>query len=238
MAKSVPIKWRDSDAATLKKTVRQFNAKRARIIKKNPAMKAFLPPAKRVKDLREVIETRVDFNRQIRSLSKFLKKGAEEPLILEGGAKTTKWEFEETKIKVRRIDKMREKELELLNPSEEKGNMHTVEEMALMPKKPPTKVKESDWEAYVYAVEIQASSAYFDKRKRQYWENYKKALDTEFGGRADDIKQIVDMLGPEDTVAALYNDPILELGYIYGAEEAERKLKELREHWYLYVGYV
>ena len=68
MAKRYRIKWRLQDRKTLARTVKNFNAKITRLEKKHPELKEFLPEKISVKDLKNNIETRQDFNRELKSL--------------------------------------------------------------------------------------------------------------------------------------------------------------------------
>ena len=107
MPKKCNIKWRQVDNNKLSRKVKNFNAKRAKIIKKFPSMEEFLPDKMSVKELRKNIETRQDFNRVINSLNRFSQKNAEEPIVTKQGIKTTKYEIKEMSIKVATINRRR-----------------------------------------------------------------------------------------------------------------------------------
>ena len=89
MQKRYNIKWRDTDEKELAKMVRKFNAKRTRLLKQVPELEDFLPPKQSTKDIKNAVKTRRDFNNAMNSLDRFMRKGAEKPIVTKEGVKTT-----------------------------------------------------------------------------------------------------------------------------------------------------
>jgi hypothetical protein len=133
MSRQPQIRWRESDLQELKRVVKNFNAKLARIEKKNPAIKNYLPKfAKEVENeygeklveftdrlsvnqLIDMIHTRQDLNRELNALKRFSKRGAE--TIIDApdtdyNIKLTKWQKEEMNRRLYHVNKRREKRLE------------------------------------------------------------------------------------------------------------------------------
>ena len=79
----VGIRWDKKTKAILNKTVKAFNAKLSRIEKQGKNLEAFMPERLSVKDLKKEIQTRAEFNRQIKRAQAFLKRGAEEVNVAE-----------------------------------------------------------------------------------------------------------------------------------------------------------
>ena len=92
MPKQYNIKWRDSDTKKLANAVRSYNAKRTRLLKQVPELDEFLPPKASTKEIRAGVKTRRDLENEIKSLKRFLKKGAEKPIVTKEGVKTTAYE--------------------------------------------------------------------------------------------------------------------------------------------------
>lgn len=234
MAKRYRIKWRLQDRKTLARTVKNFNAKITRLEKKHPELKEFLPEKISVKDLKSNIETRQDFNRQIKSLKRFSKRGAEKPVLSNSGITTTAWEKKEVGYKVALLNRKRKAEREKANVSTEKGTMGTIENAGLNPKKYDiNSIEPSSWERFKKNVEKQIKSSYFDEKKELYKQNYIKAFINVFGsgfiiGFESVLQKLKDM--PADELVDLYyNDPVMELDFIYDPLEYFQKFTSIQE---------
>lgn len=81
------IKWRDSDEAELKRVVKNFNAKINRLSKKNPEIKNILPEKKDWKEIKNLVGTRNDLNKELHMLERFSKNrnSADVFIILDDG---------------------------------------------------------------------------------------------------------------------------------------------------------
>lgn len=119
------ISWNENQTAELKKAIRNFNSKIARLEKKG-VPKGSLPERVRMtsevdkdgnvikKGLKDIIHNRNDLQREINSLKRFSRKGAEEltnaPLE-EGGfaenIKVTRWELDDIIRRTARVNKSR-----------------------------------------------------------------------------------------------------------------------------------
>lgn len=216
------IKWRDKDISKLKRVVKNFNAKRVRIIKKNPTASAYLPTKVSYKELKNQIETREDFNREIKSLLRFSKKGAESIVSNDNGLLITKWERREIGLKVRRINNSRKKIRDRLNPSVKTGTMGLVQEVGLRPKKDVFKdANRKKWEAFKETVHFQARSNYWADRYEQYLKNYIKSAENHLGVYADLIATLAKMAGGQFLFDIYPNEPSLQIDYTYNLEQAD-----------------
>lgn len=129
MSKQYNIKWRLEDEKELRRVARNFNDKLRRLVRQNPENKNILPQFYNEKTeqfesritivtLKEMIQTRQDFNRQLNMLKRFSKRGAEE--IVEApdntyGTRTTKWQRQETARLVGIVNRKRQERLDRLN---------------------------------------------------------------------------------------------------------------------------
>lgn len=236
MPKRYNIKWRDSDRKALATAVRKFNAKRTRLLKQVPELEDFLPKKASVKDIKDSIRTRRDFNNELKSLERFLVKGAEKPIVTKEGVKTTQYQKREIQIKVNAINARKRAELKKAAPSTEKGTMGTIRENNLLPKNADiNKVRKSDWAKYVESVEKQSKDSYSDERIERYKENYLKGLETAFGEKGNRIKQLVSQLSGDVLMDMYYNDPVLQLDFIYDPLEMEVRIEAMEEHLQEYL---
>ena len=234
MSRTSNIKWRKKDKQTISKTVQQFNAKITRTLKKHPEWADFMPERLTVQGLTEKIQTRKDYNREVRSVQRFLRKGAEAPFQSKSGIKTTRWEKKEVGYKVAQINRQRTIEAKRANVSTEKGTMGSIEANNLKPKKYNIdKIKPSEWDKFVNTVEKQVMSNYnYDKMVR-YKENYLQAIIINLGteGKAKELYDYVSQLDPEFMYNVYYDDPVLQIQFTSDPLPADMIAESALEHW-------
>lgn len=234
MPRTSNIKWRKSDKQTISKTVQQFNAKITRTLKKHPEWADFMPERLTVQGLTEKIQTRKDYNREVRSVKRFLRKGAETPFQSKSGIKTTQWEKKEVGYKVAQVNRQRTIEAKRANVSTEKGTMGSIEANNLKPKKYNIdKIKPSEWDKFVNTVEKQVMSNYHYDKMVRYKENYLKAILINLGteGKAKELYDYVSQLNPEFMYNAYYDDPVLQIQFTSDPLPADMIAESALEHW-------
>ena len=231
MQKRYNIKWRESDEKELAKAVRKFNAKRTRLLKQIPDLEEFLPAKISTKEIREQIKTRRDLKNELNSIERFMRKGAEKPIVTKEGIKTTTYEKKEIEIKVRAINARRSAERKRANVSTEKGTMGTIRENNLRPKQVNiNKIKKSDWEKFKESVEKQARDSYFQGKYERYKENFMKGLENAFGEKGRELQEIAAQISAEQLTQMYYDDPILQIDFIYDPLEMQVKIDAMKEH--------
>ena len=231
MQKRYNIKWRDSDEKELAKAVRKFNAKRTRLLKQVPELEEFLPPKASTKAIKESVKTRRDFNNELNSIERFMRKGAEKPIVTKEGVKTTAYEKKELQIKIRAINNRRAAERKKANVSTEKGTMGTIRANNLQPKQVDLdKVKKSDWNKFVESAEKQARDSYAADKYERYKENFLKGLENAFGENGKDLIKLAKQLDPETLTQMYFDDPILQIDFIYDPLEMQTKIDAMTEH--------
>lgn len=215
-------------------TVRNFNAKITRTIKKHPELKAFLPEKLSVKEVNEKIKTRQDFNRELKSYQRFLKKGAEKPIMSDTGIKTTTWEKREIGYKVAQINRNRTREAKRADVSTTKGTMGSIVANNLKPKKYNLdKIKASDWEKYIQTVEYQVMSNYTANKIEQYKANYLQAIIRNLGTgkKAMELIELVEGLDASMMYYSFYDDPVVQIQFISDPLPAEEIAEHAINHW-------
>ena len=129
MSKQYNIKWRVNDEKELRRVARNFNDKLRRLVKENPENKNILPQFYNEKtdqfesrltvaSLKDMIQTRQDYNRMLNMLKRFSKRGAEKIIEAPGntyGTRTTKWQRTETARLVGIVNRKRQERLDRLN---------------------------------------------------------------------------------------------------------------------------
>ena len=119
MAKQHKIKWRPADEKELRRVVKNYNAKVSRLEKKNPELAHIYPQHTSVKEVKELIATREDFNRELNMLKRFSKSGAEDIVAIPGNdynLTTTRWQRTEMNRRAAIVNRRRkERRVKLAN---------------------------------------------------------------------------------------------------------------------------
>lgn len=208
MRRKYNIRWNADDEAELRRVVRNFNDKIRRLEKKDPKMKNALPERASVRQLKNLIETRADLNRELNSLRRFSKKGAEEIVEVpenKYNLKTTKWQKQEMTMKVSLINRRRKKRLQEIEAWEmtsggkklgyTKGEfgMGKADEVALNPLKAftPT-MSRADLNMKFRHINKEVQSSYFSAKEERLRYNYIVGLQRTY--RAEEIEDIIDAI--------------------------------------------
>lgn len=232
MPRQYNIKWRKQDKQKVTNTVRQFNSKITRLLKKNPALKPYLPDRINAKELTKNIQTRSDFNREINSLGRFLKKGAETPITTDTGLRTTQWQRKEIGYKVANINRQRTAERKRANVTTFTGTMGTIQKNNLEPKQYDfNKIKPSDWDKFVQNVEKQVKENYFSEKNELYKQNYMTAISNVFNKEdSSKLLSIIQNIPAENLIDLFYSDPVLQIDFVYDPLEASVLAAHIENH--------
>lgn len=224
MPKYNKIRWRESDLKELSRVVRNYNAKIKRLKQKDPLKyKNTLPQFYdsktdsysekiTVRQMKELINTRQDLNRELNALKRFSKKGAEEIVVVpdtDYNLKITKWQKTEMNRRIgvinrRRAQRLKEiQEMEMKSRGEELGytreefGMGKQYEKELRPMNAFTRrMDQSDLKWKWRSIRNESQSDYFTKRDYQVRENYIKGLKENYN--YNDIKDVVEEIEKMD----------------------------------------
>lgn len=226
MPRASNIRWRKSDAEKLSRAVGQFNAKRTRVLKKDPAMVAFQPERENVKELRELIQTRADFNRILARLKRYTKKGSEALVNVPGSdVITTKFALAEVTRNLRTKRTRNERIKKELNLGPTTGTMGTIKELNLNDSQIDLKkVPQSKWGDYVKLSEKKLLDSYEYEKQLIYRDNFIKGLNKVFGSKGDQLVEKIKTV-PLPIIIEWLQDAVLNLDYVYGAEAIEVRLE-------------
>lgn len=213
MAKRYNIRWNESDEKELKRVVKNFNQKIDRLSKKNPQNKKYLPEKVSIKEMRSLIETRQDFNRELKSLQRFSRKGSEEIVDVpdnDYNLKTTKWQKKEMQIRVATVNANRKRRKEQIESWEMKSGgkslgytkgdfgMGQVDEVALRPAKAFTpSMSKAELDKKFRSLRKESQTNYFDAKEMRLKKNYvEKGLLANYN--EEDIKDIIEKIDEMD----------------------------------------
>jgi hypothetical protein len=248
MSRKPPIKWRESDAEKLTKEIERFNAKIYRTRNRHPELASVLPETIKKADKQKLIQElqakpRSEFKKELNTLSRFGKKGAEKAIVSKTGNVVTKWEKNEVALKVAQINRERTRERKAVENMDvtsrgssvglKRGEMGSERLNELRPKKFDfDKIKGGkEWEKFKASVFKQASPEARDKRMEEYKANYIKGLKNAFGEYADHIIEIIEGLPAENVVKTYYGEQEATITFFYEKQDMDAKLDILEGIW-------
>lgn len=234
------IRWRNSDTAELQRVINNFNAKLYRTQKKNPDSVDYLPSRVKKSDIIKSIETRADFNRTLKSLQRFSKKGAEKLVKSSRGAKATQWEVDEFKRKQRLENARRKREKKKLDEKPvtsrgkptglKRGEMGSVRENSLKPsKKKFENLSQKEWDKAKSAIDKALDVRHREQRKQHMKDNYIKGLQN--AGYSDDVIKLVEDTELDDFLETVETDTEATIDFIYEPIEQAKKEEALKQVW-------
>jgi hypothetical protein len=251
MSRKPLINWRKSDTEKLETYIKRFNAKVYRTRKAHPELADIQPKpilkADKQKLIQEIKEKpRAEFNKQLRSMERYGRKGAEKAITSKNGITVSKWELKETKLKYNQIEREKARELKVVENMDvtsqgKKVNLKRAEmgDERVNELKPVDfrfdKVKTPiEWQKYKDYVDKRTDYANRMKLIESYKENYLKGLD-EYGGYADDIKSLVNSLPADVVVDKFYSEQEASIDFYYegidGRQDPDTVLNIIRGVW-------
>lgn len=260
MSKQSKIKWREEDTKELARVVKNFNAKLNRLIKKNPENSNILPSFYNEKtkefenrisleQLKGMISTRQDLNRELNALKRFSKRGAE--MIVDApdndyGSRTTKWQRTEMNRRIGVINRRRKNRLDTLNEVEMANAsgklgytvgqvaMGSASKNALNPMKSFTPgMNQNDIKWKFRAIMNESRSEYFNEKDERLRQNYIRSLEENY--RGGDITGVVNVINGMDINEFLLKfeakGDAFEFSYPPDEDQYQAYLSELRSYW-------
>ena len=261
MSKQYSIKWRAKDERELRRVAKNFNSKLRKLIKKDPNLKNVLPQFYNekteqfesritIKGIKNLIETRKDYNRQLNMLRRFSRRGAER--IVEApkniyGSRTTRWQKLETSRLVGLVNRKRKERLEKLNLVEmmnSGGKLgYTLGQMfgmglASKNKLNPTKAftssqSQTDIKYKFRSLLGEAMSNYHRNRDEILKDNYIRALMENYN--SSDIEDVIARIRSMDSDMFILKfeakGDSFEFAYPPDGEQYRAYLSELKGYW-------
>lgn len=200
MSKYHRIKWSESDKKELARVVRNFNAKIDRLNKKDPSKmlnslpegmtvnKNALPEKVSVRQLKDLIKTRQDLKREINTLKRFSKKGAEKIELVpdtDYNLQVTNWQRKEMNREVGIINRRRKERLDMIRNVGVEGHDFTLGQLG-MGKQAENELKptssfyrtmsQTDLKWKWKSLRAERQSSYFTEKDYRVRDNYIKGL--------------------------------------------------------------
>ncbi len=241
MSKFHKIKWTDDDQKELERTVRNFNAKLTRLQKKDPSQilnslpdgmrvnKNALPEKVTVKQMKELIHTRQDLKRELNSLKRFSKKGAEKIELVpdtDYNLQVSKWQRKEMNRTVGIVNRKRKERLEMIRNVSVEGHDFTLGQLG-MGKQAENELKptssfyrtmsQTDLKWRFKSLQVERQSSYFTEKDYRVKANYIKALKNNFGeSRVEDIVKAIEDMDIKDFLDKFMAVDLNKFEFAYG----------------------
>ena len=249
MSKKYQIRWNENDSKELARSVRNFNAKVKRLEKKYTGQDVILPEKVSIKDIKDLVNTRRDLQREIKSLQRFTTRGSEKFVTIpntDNNITLTKWQKEEMSRRAGIVNRKRsqrrkaieEKELsykgQRLGYNRGAVGMGRPDELVLRPTKTFTKKMTKQDVRYKFKHFMRESqSDYWHKRDIAMREGFIKALEQNFNMHdIKDVKEAIMDMDIDDFKETLLSNPEdFSTAYPPSDEEYEGYLNQLKSSW-------
>lgn len=213
MSKRYGIRWNDDLNSEVKRVVKNYNAKVKRVENLYKGRSdVVIPERVSVKELKSLVGTKRDLSRELNSLKRFSKRGAEQLVdvpVVEDNIKITKWQKTEMNRRSGVINRTRAKrreqleEIEMTSGGKSLGysrgefGMGKADKLSLKPTKAFTK-KMDKWDIQKKARSLRkhSQSDYFNKSDQRLYDNYIKSLEDTYGPEA--VKDLVEKIKKMD----------------------------------------
>lgn len=229
------IRWSEKDVTNLRNTVRQFNSKLTRIEKQGKNLQAFMPERLNVKELRENITTRKEYNKAMQRAKAFLKKGAEEIKVSEKGLALTKWEIQQIRNLQQQAEYEHKKYLERMRAGTKKETTGKGEEEQKIPKFDFGKRGVADYEKYLAMLQKRLTGQYYEDKQDLYIQNYITAIYRRYGHteKVEKLVEHLENLGADKVVQQFYQNFDMTIEFTYDLTLSDNQLFDrLAEQWY------
>ena len=251
MSKRYNIRWNDNDLNEIKRVARNFNAKVRRLEKKYEGMNVLLPDRVSANYIQELVETRGDLNRELKSLQRFTQRGSENLVNLPNSynnRKITEWQktdMQRRANKINRIRKQRKADLEAreLNRGKhrplnytrgESVGMGSVDVNMLRPTNPfPKHMSKMGATLKMDHLRRESQNTYWRQRDTLLRDNFVNTLKENFNGvDISDITKYIEDMDIDKFMDTFNEHPDdFSLAYPLDTKGMNDYAEELRSNW-------
>lgn len=252
---ATPIRWRKKDLEKLSTYIRKFNASITKTAKKQPELldSGILPEKLNVKEVKEKIYSRADYNRVIKRIDRWFEPGARDLTVNTIGQKITKWLSNEIKYAKQRVSYQQKKRLQeagfsghqqaelkqlMKDPYEREERIirrqEKIDWKEMTTEEAETAFRNESqlWQNFVKQLFNQDSDEYLVTMNQRYYDNTLLAIERNFTKEQyDELKKTLVNLGIDGYQLFLMGgvNPNINFEYYYSEEETDEKFKLLVE---------
>ena len=229
MARTHNIRWTDDDLKEYNRRRKNFNAKRQRLLKKDPTIADFLPEAMTI----DKIKTRKDFHRFIKDSDDFLRRGSNEEVEYHGLQVPTFFKD----LMNRRIRSQNARRAHQRKQLSREGGTDTLKNEAELAKFNIVQPIRPDQIGKIYQGldrrTYDSKRAISDERYKQ---NYFKAVRDNLGHYGNEIIDLLQGVSGATMLEGMRYDQALEIDFLYGTQAQQAKAKYVLRTWKKFLG--
>lgn len=233
MSKTHIINWRSSDEKKIKKSIKNFNAKIDRQVKKGVNINA-LPEKLNYKKIRKETTNRKDFNKILKESEKFRQRGSEKIITNDYGIQKTKFEIEQIKKDVQRINRERKKKADSIKNGTftVAGEIISKQEINTVKKKFNFEKINSymDFAKFAESVKRQSAYNYDEISKDEFYANIFKGLNNGLGEEnAKNLIERIQLIGRDKLIVYLKNEKLVDIDFFYTTIAIDDRISAIEE---------
>lgn len=231
------IRWGKSDENELKHSIKNYNAKISRELKKDSTMEKYLPDRKSIKIERANAQagTRKEFKQIVKWVQKFSEPKAVEKVETLSGIKATKWEVDKARETVRRLNIHNAAERKKTDTDYLKGLSDPDVKMKLRKRELKLEAKTpTEFKKFVASAEKMLSSKYQNEGFDTYKDNYLKALKS-VGIDNPELVALIERIPAKELYRFTMDSPDTKIDFIYDiakVDDIEERILERFEMQY------
>ncbi len=229
------MKYNQKQNNRIKNTVAKYNRK-IKSLQKSPKYEGvILPSTTSIKEIKSKVTKASDITRELNSLNRLFKSGAEEIVTGKNDIKTIKYVLRETSIKISVINKRRANERKRAEQADvvvsgmktgfKRGEMYGDRLKELRPKNNNLLNTRSlsEFNKFIEGVDRLFDTDFIGAHKELYQQNFMKAVDDQLGQYAPAINVLIMKFTPEEFTDMYYEIQDLTIDYVYGPEYMQQK---------------
>ena len=232
------IRRTEADTKAVKNMVARFNRKLARA-EREAEDASFLPERASARDIWKRVKTRSDLNFELNRLKRFLKPGADQKVVTEGGATVTKFAIQDMRALQRRANMIQRRiSQEAIDLAGENGKYS--QEIAYKRREmqgthiKPEMLTQRGFERIYKVLPKRATFKYKETEEERYFKDYKDVFKKELGVLKNsqhykEVWKLLNSLTPQQFMEAYYQDSskALSISFLYGTESILSKLSNI-----------
>lgn len=179
------IRWKPGELDALNAEIRAYNRKIKALQRAGTDLGLGSLPSRITQRNIKGLTSRAELNDIKRRTREFLKPGSEQLVTTKGGITIPKYERAEINALNARINAQRRKDWDRAQKARAAGDlplMGRIRDNAAKPRRSLAAVKPADYQQYKRVTLNVGAPGYADRKKQQYYENYKAMIKNIFGG--------------------------------------------------------
>ena len=212
------MRWSDKDRELLRKAVRNYNLKINRVKARSPEIADIQPDKVGYKNYKNNITDCKEFNRTIKNLKSYTKRGSENPYITETGVVVTNYEKDKIDRTFKRINAQRRAEIKKYDVQNGFASGLPTADRIAPRKNLIQEIKPKDWNNFVTHLENNRYNMGQKERNEYYKENMLKGIEKQFG-KTSELYSRIENFGSDNIMSLYFSTPYFNIDFIYEPQD-------------------